>query len=213
MAELKTNTSSAGKLKRAALELFAKRGIYGVTVREIAAAAGQKNSASIGYHFGSKEALVKELVVDGAQLIDVRRNLLLDELEARGGPSSVRELVEILVYPSIGLNEEGEPDVYTRFLIALVFDDRATFTSALEDRWNSGYQRCLVHLRQLMLDMPEEIKGQRFVFIESYIQSVMAMREARLFTENHEESMWMKDETLEHFISTVVAILEMPHVK
>ncbi|MES9968519.1 MAG: helix-turn-helix domain-containing protein [Candidatus Thiodiazotropha sp.] len=211
MISAKTDTSSAGKLKRAALELFGKHGIHGVTVREIATAAGQKNSASIGYHFGSKEALIKELIVDGASLIDERRNQLLDAMDAKGGPKSIREIVEVMIYPSIGLSDSGEPDVYTRFLLAVVFDDRATFMSALEDRWNSGYQRCLTHLRKLMPNMPEEIKGQRFIFIEAYIQSVLAMREVRLLGEDHKISMWMKEDTMRHFIQTIVAILDMPY--
>jgi len=201
---------SPSRIKRAALELFARRGVKAVTVREISAAAGQKNSASIGYHFGSKEALIKELVVDGARLIDDRRNSLLDQAEADGGVESVYEVVEMLVYPSIGLSKAGENDVFNRFLTSLVFDDRATFMSALEDRWNSGYQRCLEHLRRLMPDISEEEQGQRFVFIESYIGGVLSIREARLMMRSHEQSMWEKPESLEHLVRSIVAILEMP---
>ncbi len=35
---------------------------------QIAEAAGQKNHAAVGYHFGSKEALIRELVLDGARV-------------------------------------------------------------------------------------------------------------------------------------------------
>ena len=54
----KVPSPSVERLKGEAQRLFANRGIDGVTVRDIAKAAGQKNPAAVGYHFGSKEALM-----------------------------------------------------------------------------------------------------------------------------------------------------------
>jgi AcrR family transcriptional regulator len=85
------------RLKTAAQRLFAERGIDGVSVRDIVAAAGARNGASIHYHFGAKEALVQELVLEGAQRIDLRRNAALDSLENDGGPRCVAEVVRLLV--------------------------------------------------------------------------------------------------------------------
>ena len=67
-------------IKRAAQSLFAARGVDAVSVREILTAAGQKNGASLHYYFGSKDALVAQLVIDGARLIDERRVARLDAL-------------------------------------------------------------------------------------------------------------------------------------
>ena len=65
-----TTSPTREGLKSAARKLFAERGFDGVTVRDIIQAAGQRNGASLYYHFRTKEALVLELVVDGAKLID-----------------------------------------------------------------------------------------------------------------------------------------------
>ena len=54
-------------MKAVAQRLFAQHGIDGVTVADIVAAAGQRNKASLQYHFGSKDELIGELLVDGAQ--------------------------------------------------------------------------------------------------------------------------------------------------
>ena len=95
--EPKPRSEAAQRLKQIACRLFAERGVDGVTVREIAEAAGQRNHAAVGYHFGSKEALIRELVLDGAVLIDARRNAALDVLEAAGGPRTARAVIDLLV--------------------------------------------------------------------------------------------------------------------
>jgi AcrR family transcriptional regulator len=66
-----------------------------VSVRDIVVASNQKNGASLHYYFRSKEALVRELVADGAKRIDGRRNQMLDELEARKRPPHLREIIVI----------------------------------------------------------------------------------------------------------------------
>ncbi|MGB5950554.1 MAG: TetR family transcriptional regulator [Parvibaculum sp.] len=208
----KAQTGAREQIKLAAQRLFALRGIDGVSVREIVEASGQKNHGSLSYYFGTKEALVRELVADGAKLIDKRRNDFLDRLEASGGPSSVREAVEALVFPSIGLSGETgeEEDTYIRFIAMLAMNHRELFMDALEKRWNSGYLRCLDHLRRLMPDMPAAAKNQRFVFMGAYMSSVLSLREAALTDRSRPHPSWSSDDTLEHFMQTLTAMLEAP---
>ena len=71
------------RIKKTAITLFAQRGIDGVAVRDIVLSSGQRNAASLHYYFGTKEALVRELVLDGATRINERRHAALDALEAR----------------------------------------------------------------------------------------------------------------------------------
>jgi AcrR family transcriptional regulator len=209
---IKPRSDAAEHLKLVAQRLFAERGVDGVTVREIAEAAGQKNHAAVGYHFGSKENLVRELVVDGAALIDERRNRLLDELEAGGGPTCVAEVVDALIYPSVGLGgSDTQEDSYTRFIVMLAMTHRELFIDALQNRWNSGYQRCLEHLRRLMPNMPEAVKNQRFVFLGSYLGGVLAMREAALTDSERKHPTWSSRQTLAHFAATVTALLTAPY--
>ncbi|MBX3446001.1 MAG: TetR/AcrR family transcriptional regulator [Parvibaculaceae bacterium] len=200
------------QIKLAARRLFAERGMDGVTVREIVEASGQKNHGSLSYYFGTKEALVRELVTDGAKLIDIRRNAYLDRLEAEGGPKSIREVVEALVYPSVNLAEETDTaeDSYIRFIALLGMSHRDLFMEALENRWNSGYLRCLDHLRKLMPEMPEAAKNQRFVFLGAYLTGVIAAREAALADRSRPHPMWSAEATLRHFIDTITAMLAAP---
>lgn len=205
------NLSAREQIKLAARRLFAKRGIDGVTVREIVEAAGQKNHGSVSYYFGTKEALVRELVTDGAKLIDIRRNTFLDRLEKEGGPRGTREVVEALVYPSIGLGEtEEEEDTYLRFIALLGMSHRDLFMEALENRWNSGYLRALDHLRRLMPEMPDHAKNQRMVFLGAFLSGVLSAREVALTDRSRPHPMWSSQATLSHFIDVLDAMLQTP---
>ena len=57
-------TATREQLIAAAETLFAERGIEGVSLREINAAAGQRNASSIQYHFGNRDGLLAA-VIDG----------------------------------------------------------------------------------------------------------------------------------------------------
>lgn len=57
-------TDTRGRLLRAARQCIASKGLAGTTSRDITATAGV-NLAAITYHFGSKEALVADALVEG----------------------------------------------------------------------------------------------------------------------------------------------------
>src|ERR1019366_763585 len=118
------DASTRDLLKLAARRLFAHRGLNGVGVRDIVEAAGQRNSGSLHYYFGSKEELARELVADGAKGLDERRNRLLDKIEKAGGPRNLRQVIEILVWPSTDLDEQGAEDTYIRFISNLQISHR-----------------------------------------------------------------------------------------
>ncbi|APG62698.1 TetR family transcriptional regulator [Sphingorhabdus lutea] len=207
----KLQSPSVERLKTEAQRLFANRGIDGVTVRDIAKAAGQKNPAAVGYHFGSKEALIRELIIDGAKIIDDRRNVLLDALEKEGGPDNISQIVDILIYPSVNLAAPGETDTYNRFLHMLTMSHNDLFYDALAGCLNSGYQRCLEHLRKLMPIKSRKIQNQRFIFLESYLGAVLSARETRLNDQSRDHATWNDKSTLDHFSATISCMLEMEH--
>lgn len=205
----KPRSAAVDLLKTAAQRLFAERGVDGVTVREIADAAGQKNHAAVGYHFGSKEALIRQLVLDGAALIDQRRNAWLDRLEAEGGPAAVRDVVDALVRTTVEVDPRatGE-ETYNRFVVMLGMTHRQFFLDVLGTRWNSGYQRCLEHLRRLLPDMPAETKNERLRFMGAYLGGVLAAREWEIAGSPRAADRWRTGQSLDHLVTTMTAMLE-----
>ncbi|HEX6567581.1 MAG TPA: helix-turn-helix domain-containing protein [Acidimicrobiales bacterium] len=83
---------------RAAEELFATRGIDGVSLREINRAAGQSNTGAVQYHFGDRDGLVRALIDKHRRDTEPRRHALLDQYE-EAGEHDLRALAAALVSP------------------------------------------------------------------------------------------------------------------
>lgn len=95
--------STRTRLMDAAERLFAEQGVKGVTFRELTDTAGV-NVASAHYHFGSKEALLDEVLLRRLGELAARRAELTRELAA--SPPSIESWVRLLVTPLLELIEE-----------------------------------------------------------------------------------------------------------
>ena len=202
-----SRSGSAEHIKEVALRLFAERGTDGVTVRQIAEAAGQKNHASLTYHFGSKETLIHVLIIEGARIIDDQRNAWLDRLEAAGGPDSVAAVMDCLVRTSLTTDPPAFGECYNRFIVGIQRTGRAMFMEALGGRWNSGYLRCFQHIRRLLPHIPEKQLNQRLVFLGSALGGILAARETELADQTRTHTMWTQDATLTNIARALAAMV------
>src|SRR5271163_3187898 len=198
------------QIKAGAQMLFARHGIDAVTVQEIVDAAGQRNNAALHYHFGSKEELISQMVVDGAMVLDQRRREMLDEIEARGGPKSIREVLLVLMMPVIELGEDERWRGYVRFTSNLQASDPKALRAALNNRWNSGYVTCFNYLKR-MLPLPAAIVEQRLSMFTIYANSILSAHEAALESHNTKSSrLWGQPFTIENMLDTLEATLTSP---
>ncbi|WP_370246644.1 TetR family transcriptional regulator [Nocardioides sp.] len=113
----------------AAERLIAEQG-PAVSLRQIVVAAGQRNSAAIRYHFGSREDLIAAVIAQRQAVFEPRRLVLLDEAEA-AGEVTVAGLVRVLVEPAFEHQRREGPGHHARFmekvrdLPEVVFTERA----------------------------------------------------------------------------------------
>jgi AcrR family transcriptional regulator len=112
--------NSRGDAARAALvesaeRLFAERGIEGVSLRDVSAAACQRNHSAAQYHFGDRLGLVAAVYEHRMAVVDVRRRRVLDDLDVTGLGHDLAALVDALVRPLVEVVAEVEA-WYARFL-------------------------------------------------------------------------------------------------
>ncbi len=98
---------SSERILDAAEELFAKRGYYGVTLREVASHASA-DSALLHYYFDSKSGLFDAVVARRAELVNQARMDLLDRYHREHGDALTAEGV-VLAYlqPTFELMNRG----------------------------------------------------------------------------------------------------------
>lgn len=152
------------------------------------AASEQKNSGSLHYYFRTKDAL--------------------NQMEAEGGPRNLRQDLEALVFPSINLGEaNGDEDTYLRFISLLALQNRALLNEVLEGDLNTGYQRCLVHIRRLVTAVPAAVLEQRLVFMSIALHVILAAREASLERTETTHAFWSADGTLANLLTALEGML------
>ncbi|HEY9555614.1 MAG TPA: TetR family transcriptional regulator, partial [Acidimicrobiales bacterium] len=77
----------------AAERLAAEQGLAAMSLREVQAAAGQRNKSAAQYHFGSRAGLVEAVIANRMGPINEARLAMLAELDAGIEPPSLRDLV------------------------------------------------------------------------------------------------------------------------
>jgi len=204
------------RLMTAARLLFAKYGVDGVSVRDIVAAAGARNGASIHYYFGTKEALIQELVAEGARLINEHRNAMLDEAEASPRSLTLRRVMEILIVSSFpaSARERLEREGYLRFIMVLQLTHRQLFIQALQNRWNSGYMRCLDHFRRFLAPkLPAPLIEQRLRLMALCLGATLSSREAALESKDASQRLWGMPYDVDNLVDAICGVLQQPPAK
>ena len=124
------------RLITAAETLFAERGIEAVSLREINAAAGQRNATALQYHFIDRNGLLGAVLRKHHHDVEIRRHALLDAYESEDG-DDLRTLAAALVRPSAA--KLADPDggrAYLRIHAELL--NRPELPPALRSPTNTG---------------------------------------------------------------------------
>jgi AcrR family transcriptional regulator len=147
-----------------AARVFATRGVYQSTVKEILAAAGQRNASALTYHFGSREGVLRAILRRHGDRLDAERGALIDGPVAR---QSTRDLVGALVVPLGGLLGGADGRNYLRILAQLTERFPA---------WHVDDPLTPTHLRRILREL-EARAGGRSVAIrrERIVNAIMLL--------------------------------------
>lgn len=198
-------------LKKAALQLFAERGLNNVSIRDIQVAAGQKNNGSITYYFASRDALIRELVTDVGKVLDAANNERLDALEAAGGPKTLREVTDLLLpsFPLPDTAEDETADYSMRFFSTVLISHRDLLFEATAGQ-DRATRRIYAHIRRLAPQMPAELLQQRLMLVLLYSLSAGASMEAAQADHQAWKHLWGNRSARSNLIDTMTAIITGP---
>jgi len=166
-------TVTRERLLRAGERLFAQHGVDGVRVREINQLAGQRNSSSLHYHFGSRDGLLTVIRERHRGPIEDRRIAMLDALEAEGRTHDLRALVETIVVPfAAELGTESGRD-YLRILPQVTGRLGLPVGKLPDSFGRDGIRRTLRFAHQCLPQLPRLLREERLaVVIEFFTYSV-----------------------------------------
>jgi AcrR family transcriptional regulator len=166
-------SETKARLREEAERLFAGRGVWQVTVREITEAAGQRNASAVSYHFGSREGILREILLHHGLHLDDERGRLLSEL---GEAATTRDLVAALLVPFAEPLDSDAGCNYLRIVAQLV-GRFASWRSVDDEELTPPYlRRILTMLEERPPSIPPEVRRQRVIGVIMLMTTAMAER-------------------------------------
>jgi TetR/AcrR family transcriptional regulator, regulator of cefoperazone and chloramphenicol sensitivity len=164
-------------LLRTAQRLFARDGIYQVPLKRVVEAAGQRNASALHYHFGSRDGLLREIILRNDAGIEHERRDVLEELAVAGRLGDLRALVEALVVPFSRELATPEGREYLEIVSQL-----STMFGLWDVEMPDGpteAQRTFRHIEACLADLPAAMRHERVTVFLGLVTEALATR-ARL---------------------------------
>ena len=168
------------RILEAAERRFAEDGIEAVSLRQIAAESGQRNTSAVAYHFGTRSALVGALYEHRMAPINARRLEFLAEHPDGAVRTYVRALVEPLAETMTDAEKAGRPSWYLRFLAeAMRYPEYDPASVALERPEASSIRALIAGLRAATshLGLPPGVFAERMRLLALLVITALADRE------------------------------------
>jgi AcrR family transcriptional regulator len=189
--------------------MYAERGINGVSLREIGAAAGQLNTGAARYHFGSKLGLINAVFELRMAPINAERERMLADIEAAGHVGDLRRLVAAFAVPLAGaLGTRERPSWYLRFATQAGHVHGSAPTRLADQPWTQGVDR----VRALLLaavDVPAALAPMRWTTFAAHVSHALADREREL-QEGPRRGVLPHDVFISALLDTAVALIGAP---
>lgn len=184
------DTKSA--LLDAAEHLFAERGAASASLRAITAAA-EANLASVNYHFGSKQGLIRAVLARRLEPLNRRRFQLLDRCSSSGERAAeLRDILHAFVEPAITMMHSQVPGdrEFVQFLGRALADPADELRSLIIDEFKEVIERFTQALAQALPTIPRQEIAWRFHFMVGAMAHTVA---AGYLVENRLEQLGLKD--------------------
>lgn len=162
----------------AAERLFAERGYRAVSMRQVGAAAGQRNNSAAQYHFGSRQGLVDAIFEQRMVPINEQRTAMLEQLELEGRDKDLHGLLEALVVPLLSFAEDSDgPTYWARFLSQVAFLPEFDVFRSLDQPFSEGARIVIERVLEAMSHLPPAVAAARIQLVNRLMVLAAADRE------------------------------------
>jgi len=138
--------------------LFAEHGVASVSNRQIGAAAGQGNTSAVGYHFGSKDELIRALIRRFDGEAEVVRAAMVTHA---GDAAELREWVRCLVLPYTDTLAARRPPTWYARLNAQIMADPVLRKIQLEEAVSASLRQVIRGLEVSTPELPATVFQER----------------------------------------------------
>jgi AcrR family transcriptional regulator len=190
------------ELLRAAERLFAARGVDSVSLREIAAAAGQANHSAALYHFSNKRELINALLTRHSDPIQAAWLATLAHLAA-SGRESLEELVSLMVRSLIAKLDDPDGGADYLMIVAQLVPSRSFPITSFEATTAPGIISLSVAMMRHIGEIPFHLIQLRMMRVAAVLYCSIANYQTVVAAGAEiEREVFIKD-----LIASIVAVL------
>ena len=208
--------SGAGDTRRRLLEaaeaLFIECGYEAMSLRQITAKA-HANLAAVNYHFGSKEALMQELLSQRLDRLNLERLQLLSHCEKQW-PEGMdpTAIFGMLFVPAFRISHESVGGKSFMRLLGRVYSDRSPFIrSYLQDHYRPIFGRFFEAFSRALPQLPRNELGLRLHFGLKALAGILAGEDMQRLIDDLSMGETIGDsEILARLISFISPLLTVP---
>lgn len=205
-APLAENIDGKTRLILAGEQLFARSGIHGASMREIATKAGQGNHAAVQYHFGSREGLVRAIFDYRMEQMEEARGVMLDRAQIAGRLKDARTILEIILLPQLDLEDADGNHSYARFLSQYLLQSRSPEFGDFSGSEPPNLTKALQLLRERVDYLPPFVGQRRLISVSLMFLNIL-VRHHGTDEADFGESF---SEALEDTMEQIVSVMCMP---
>ncbi len=154
-----------------AVQLFAERGLDGVSLAEINRSAGQRNATALHYHFGGKEGLVQAIFDKHTERVNALRE---DMLRALSGSANLADVVAVLIVPLAEQVRDTDGGIHYLQFLAQLMNNPALPRGGMDRRESPVLREQSRRFEAALTGVPKEIRSLRMDFAVAMIFNSLA---------------------------------------
>lgn len=191
-------------LIQSAETIFARDGIEGASLREIAAQSGQRNHHAVQYHFGTRESLIQAVFSYRMWQMEAARVAMIDDRPDK--ELDLRTLIGIVFLPQIELIDAHGDYAYASFLSQYLMRHEGRGYGDFGEDLPPALARTLVLLRSHMPAMPDTAAQRRLITACFMFLNILVIHSRGMMGQSEKLDLMLAD-----MIGQIAAALSAPY--